>query len=170
MPMSEIIHIAALGEDNRVIGRGMDLPWHLPEDLKRFKRLTVGHPLVMGRTTFDAVLHQFGRPLPKRRNVILSRRGAHPQHPEIEVYDSVEAVIHALRDEPTVYIGGGGTVYTQFLPHATRLELTLVDGAPEGDVFFPEYAHLIDSVFEQTFEERHDGFRFVTYDRKSEAS
>ncbi|MEM1096566.1 MAG: dihydrofolate reductase [Bacteroidota bacterium] len=168
--MPDLILIAALGAQNRVIGRGGDLPWHLPEDLKRFKRLTVGHPIVMGRTTFDSILRQLGRPLPKRRNVVLSRRGPIAAHPEVEVYGSVDAVMEALRDEPTVFIGGGGMVYEQFLPHAARLELTLVEGAPEGDVHFPEYEPLIGPDFKQTFEERHDGFRFVTYDRKASAS
>lgn len=164
--MSDLILIAALGASNRVIGRGGDLPWHLPADLKRFKQLTLGHPIVMGRTTFDSILRQLGRPLPKRRNIVLSRRGPLAAHPEVEVYASTAAVLDAVRDAPTIYIGGGGTVYEQFLPHATRLELTLVERAPEGDVHFPAYAHLIGSVFEQTFEEQHDGFRFVTYDRK----
>ncbi|MEO1728387.1 MAG: dihydrofolate reductase, partial [Bacteroidota bacterium] len=76
MPAPEIVLIAALAERDRLIGDGLDLPWHIPADLKRFKRLTVGHPLVMGRRTFESLVHQFGGPLPKRANVVLTRDAA----------------------------------------------------------------------------------------------
>lgn len=165
MERPEIVLIAALAEQNRVIGRGLSLPWHLPEDLRRFKRLTTGHPLVMGRRTFDALVHQFGGPLPKRRNIVLTRHGPVPGFPTLETYGSVEAVLEALRDVPTLFIGGGSAVYEAFLPLADRLELTLVAGAHPGDVFFPPFEHLIGTTFTCTHEEPRDGFRFVTYRR-----
>lgn len=165
--MSTYILIAALAEKNRVIGKGMDLPWRLPEDLKRFKQLTLGHPLLMGRTTFASVLHQFGGPLPGRRCVVLSHQeNPFPEYPEIEVVDSLEAARATLADEPTVYVAGGGTIYAQCLPFADRLELTLVEGDYEGDAYFPEYEHLIGPVFEEVAEDERDGFRFVSYQRK----
>lgn len=167
MPTPEIVLIAAVAEKNRVIGRGMDLPWHIPEDLRRFKRLTTGHPLVMGSTTFLAIVHQFGKPLPNRRNIILSTHGLVEGYPEIETYRSGPEMLDALREEPVIYIGGGGTVYEQFLPQAHRLELTLVEGDHEGDTFFPPYEHLVGSVFQPIQEEAHPGFRFVTYERRS---
>ncbi len=163
----EIVLIAAVAEKNRVIGRGMDLPWRLPEDLKRFKRLTLGHPLVMGRKTFESVLHQFGGPLPKRRNVVVSTTGRWPEYPEVEVYGSLDDALAALADEPRIFIGGGGTIYQQCLPLADRLELTLVSGDFEGDAFFPPYEHLVGTVFEKTAEEPREGYRFVTYVRKN---
>ncbi|RMF62848.1 MAG: dihydrofolate reductase [Bacteroidetes bacterium] len=165
----EIVLIAALAEENRVIGRDLSLPWHLPEDLRRFERLTMGHPLVMGRRTFDSLLHQFGGPLPGRRNVVVSTRSDLDLPPGVERYAALEAALQALRDQPRIFIGGGGTIYAQCLPVADRLELTLVEGRYEGDAFFPPYEHLIGSVFEKTAEERHEGFRFVTYRRTDRA-
>jgi dihydrofolate reductase len=161
----EIVLIAAVAESNRVIGDGMDLPWHLPEDLRRFKRLTTGHPLLMGRRTFEAIVHQFGGPLPDRRLVVLTSRGALPDFPQIEAYASIDAARAALAGEDVVFIGGGGGVYEQFLPEADRLELTLVEGDYDGDTFFPPFEHLVGDVFEVTHEDARDGFRFVTYER-----
>jgi dihydrofolate reductase len=162
----EIVLIAAVAEKNRVIGQEMDLPWHLPDDLKRFKRLTTGRPLLMGRRTFASIVHQFGKVLPNRRNVVLTSQGRLPGYPDVETYPSIDAAMEALADEPLVFIGGGGDIYAQFLPRADRLELTLVEGDYEGDTFFPPFEHLVGPVFEVAAEERRDGFRFVTYVRK----
>jgi dihydrofolate reductase len=161
----EIVLIAAVAEKNRVIGKDRDLPWHIPEDLKHFKRLTTGHPLLMGRKTFESIVHQFGGPLPERRMVVLTRRGVLSDYPDVETYPSIDAAMEALADEDTIFIGGGETIYEQFLPKADRLELTLVEGDYEGDTFFPEFEHLIGDVFERVREEPRDGFRFVTYER-----
>ncbi len=165
MPNPEIVLIAAVAEKNRVIGKDRDLPWHIPEDLKHFKRLTTGHPLLMGRKTFESIVHQFGGPLPDRRMVVLTRRGVLPDYPEVETYPSIDAAMEALADEDIIFIGGGESIYEQFLPQADRLELTLVEGAYEGDTFFPAYEYLLGDVFERVREEPHEGFRFVTYER-----
>ena len=161
----EIVVIAAVAEDNRVIGRGHDLPWHLPQDLKRFQRLTTGHPIIMGRRTFESLVHQFGGPLKGRRNLVLTSRGALPELPEAEVYTSLTDALDAAADAERVFIGGGATVYEQVLPHADRMELTLVEGHYEGDTYFPSFEHLVGEVYEVTAEEPHEGFRFVTYER-----
>lgn len=166
--MPEIVLIAAVAEKNRVIGRDRDLPWHIPEDLKHFKRLTTGHPLLMGRKTFESIVHQFGGPLPDRRLVVLTSQGAVPGYPEVEAYPSIDAAMAALADEDLVFIGGGEAVYRQFLPRADRLELTLVEGNYEGDTYFPAYEHLIGSTFECVEEQPRDGYRFVTYERIAE--
>lgn len=163
--MPELVLIAAVAEENRVIGRDRDLPWHLPDDLKRFKRLTIGHPLLMGRRTFESVVHQFGGPLPDRRMVVLTTQGDFDDYPDVETYDSIDAAMDALSDEDLVFIGGGEAIYRQFLPEADRLELTLVDGVYEGDTYFPPFEHLIGDVFEETAVDERDGFRFVTYER-----
>lgn len=165
----EIVLIAAVAEKNRVIGHEMDLPWYLPEDLKRFKRLTVGHPLIMGRRTFESLLHQFGGPLPKRRNVVLTTSGDFDAYPNTETYRTSDEALQACAGEDVVFIGGGASIYAHFLPLADRLELTLVEGDYEGDTFFPPYEHLIGPVFRLAEEERHDGFRFVTYVRRGSA-
>ena len=163
--MPELVIIAAVAEENRVIGQDHDLPWHIPEDLQHFKELTSGHPLLMGRHTFESIIHQFGGPLPNRRMVVLTSQGPFTDYPEVETYASIDAAMEALADTDIVFIGGGEAIYRQFLPKADRLELTLVEGAYEGDTYFPPYAHLIGDVFEETAVDERDGFRFVTYER-----
>lgn len=172
--MPEIVLIAALAEENRVIGDGMELPWHLPEDLKHFKRLTRGHPLLMGRRTFRSIVHQFGGPLPERRTVVLTTQGPFEDFPNIETAASVEEALATVagNDDSTerLFVGGGGTVYEQFLTEpllarVDRLELTLVEGRYEGDTHFPAYEHLVGPVFRKTAETPKEGFRFVTYER-----
>lgn len=161
----QIILIAAVAEKNRVIGHGLDLPWHLPADLKRFKRLTLGLPLVMGRRTFEAIIQQFGGLLPDRRHIVLTTRGPIAEYPDVETVSSIPEVLELLKDEPVIYIGGGGTVYEQFLPLATKMELTLVEGNYDGDTYFPPFQHLVGDQFEVVGDESQDGFRFVTYER-----
>jgi dihydrofolate reductase len=164
----EIVLIAAVADENRVIGKDKDLPWHIPEDLKHFKRLTTGHPLLMGRRTFESIVHQFGGPLPDRRTVVLTTKGELPEYPDVEAYASIDAALEALEGEDTVFIGGGEAVYEQFLPRADRLELTLVEGDYEGDTYFPEYEHLVGDTFEITRDDPRDGFRFVTFERRTD--
>lgn len=160
-----IVIIAAVADANRVIGRKGDLPWRLPEDLKRFKRLTMGHPMLMGRRTFESLADHFGGPLPGRRNMILTTRGPLPDHPEIETFASVAEALRAVGDCSQLFIAGGGNVFKQFLPHADRLELTHVEGDYDGDTFFPPYEHLVGELFRCVEEERGAGYRFATYAR-----
>ena len=163
--MPEIVLIAAVAEENRVIGKDKDLPWHLPEDLQHFKKLTTGHALLMGRRTFESVVHQFGGPLPDRRMVVLTHDGPFEEYPEIETHPSIDAALDAVADEDVVFIGGGESIYEQFLPKADRLELTLIEGDYEGDTYFPPFESLVGDVFETTTVDERDGFRFVTYER-----
>lgn len=164
----ELVIIAAVAEENRVIGIGQDLPWHIPEDLRRFKSLTSGYPILMGRRTFESLLHQFGGPLKNRRNLVLTDSpGAWKDLPEVETYSSIDEAMDAVQNEPIVFIGGGAAVYEQFLERADRMELTLVEGSYEGDTFFPPYEHLVGTRYEIQEEEVHPGFRFVTYVAKN---
>jgi dihydrofolate reductase len=165
--MPELVLIAAVAEENRVIGQDKDLPWHIPEDLQHFKELTTGHALLMGRRTFESIVHQFGSPLPDRRMVVLTTQGPFDEYPEVETYASIDAALDALADEDVVFIGGGESIYRQFLPEADRLELTLIEGEYEGDTYFPRFEHLVGDVFETTDVEAHDGFRFVTYEHRN---
>ena len=164
--MPEIVLIAAVAEKNLVIGKENDLPWHIPEDLKHFKRLTTGETLLMGRATFESIVKSFGKVLPNRRMVVLTSRGALPDYPEVETVSSVEEALDALGDLERLFIAGGGSVYVQFLDRADRLELTLVEGDFEGDTFFPPFEHLVGPVFAVEEEDRREGFRFVTYRRR----
>ena len=161
----EIVIIAAVAKENRVIGNGMDLPWHIPEDLKRFKTLTSGYPILMGRNTFESLIHQFGGPLKGRRNLVLSSDMSWPEYDNVDVFSSVDEALGAACGAERLFIGGGASVYDAFLERADRLELTLVDGAPDGDVHFPEWEQLIGTMYRETARDEHSGFAFVTYTR-----
>lgn len=131
--MPALTLIAAMGS-NRVIGADGQLPWHEPEDLAHFKRVTSGHAVIMGRKTWQAL----GRPLPKRRNLVITRQAGFSA-PGAEVFASLDAAIAAARStdaEPMVI--GGGEIYRQALPQATRIHLTEVRADPVGDTTFPE--------------------------------
>ncbi|MGW6199272.1 dihydrofolate reductase [Kribbella sp. NPDC055110] len=148
-----IILIAAVGR-NGVIGRDNDLPWRIREDLQRFKQLTLGHTLVMGRKTYDSI----GRPLPGRRTVVVTRQ---PDWSAAGV-DVTHSVEEALKYDGTLYVAGGGEIYRQALPYADALELTEVNQSPDGDVTFPA---VDPSTWIETAREAHDGFSFVSYRR-----
>jgi dihydrofolate reductase len=152
----KIALIAAVAR-NLVIGKDGTLPWHIAEDLKRFKRLTLGHPVLMGRRTWESL----GRPLPGRRNVVVTSGDL----PEVEHYSSVDAALDALKDQETVYVIGGATLYARLLNEADLLYLTELATAVEGDTLFPPFRHLIGSVFVETARQEHDGFAFVDYRR-----
>lgn len=148
--------IAALGR-NRVIGRKGKLPWHVPEDLKRFKRLTTGHPVLMGRKTFDSL----GRPLANRRNVVVSSQ----QIPGVECHRSPGEALKALAKEDLVFILGGGQIYSQLLEKVDYLYLTVIEGDFDGDTHFPPYEHLIGKLFRLVKSEPGEGFAFQDYVR-----
>ena len=134
--MTELVLIAAL-DRNHVIGRGNALPWRLPDDLKRFKALTLGKPVLMGRKTAESL----GRALPRRRNLVLTRSGGVPFE-GMQAVASVDEAL-ALADEDgaaDLCVIGGGEVYALCLPQAMRMHLTHVDTAVEGaDAFFPAF-------------------------------
>ncbi len=160
-----IIVIAALARENRCIGRETRLPWHIPEDMQRFKRLTYGFPMIMGRTTCEGLIRDFGKPLPGRPTLALTRNPDSAIHPEIELCPSLGSALERVKTVEKVFIAGGENVYQEGLNVADRLELTLIDGAYEGDTFFPAYEHLVGSEFYLSQEDSRDGFSFVTYDR-----
>lgn len=159
----ELIIIAAVAEKDRLIGDGMKLPWHIPEDLKRFKQLTKGHPLLMGRRTFESILAQFGRPLPDRRHIVLTHHPERVKHPAAECFRSIEMALDALKNETKVYIAGGAEVYRAFLERADRLELTIVEGNYEGDTYFPPWEHLVGTRFTLVERQERDGYRFESF-------
>ncbi|WP_318569477.1 dihydrofolate reductase [Salinigranum marinum] len=158
--------VAAVAE-NRVIGRGGEMPWHLPADLRHFKETTTGHPVVMGRRTYDSIAAQLDGPLPERHSVVLSSRDL--DLPEgATVVDSVDAARRAAgraaarMGVDTVYVVGGETVYEQFLPLADGLVLTELHDAYEGDTVFPVYDP---GEWIEVDRDPHDGFDFVSYER-----
>ena len=153
-----MIHIIAAIDQHRGIGYGGDMLYHIREDLRRFKSLTMGHTLVMGRKTFDSLP---GGALPGRRNIVITRNEAWTA-PEVERASSLaEALAMASGDE--IYIIGGGQVYAEALPIADMLDLTLIHlAAPEVDTFFPPY---VDMFVEREREDKPD-YSFVTLVRK----
>ena len=141
-PLVPIVIVAAMAKDSRVIGNNNTLLWHIPDDLKRFKELTLGHPVIMGRKTFDSILAILGRPLPKRTTIILTRDPNFTfNHKDVVVAHSLQAAVDtALKTNPSeINIGGGAELYHHALPYVDRLHLTLVDDNPPGDSYFPEY-------------------------------
>jgi dihydrofolate reductase len=122
--------IAAIGK-NGVIGRGPDIPWRLPADQQRFKQITMGRPIIMGRKTHDSI----GRPLPGRLNIVVTRQSGYAA-PGCEVVSSLDAALERAGDGEAFVIGGS-ELYRAALPRASRLYLTFIDVEPEGDVFFP---------------------------------
>jgi dihydrofolate reductase len=150
--------------DNGVIGRGNGLPWHLPDDLMRFKALTMGHSLLMGRKTHDSI----GRALPGRRNLVLTRNGAW-RAPGCEAVPSLDAAL-ARSAGSTLFVIGGAEVFSLAWPVVGRLELTEVHAEPEGDTRL----HGFDRAgWRETFRERHVAdarhahpFSFVTLVRR----
>jgi dihydrofolate reductase len=126
--------IAALAA-NRVIGRNNALPWHLPADLKRFKALTMGHPVVMGRKTHESI----GKALPGRRNLVITRNRGYSA-PGCEIVHSLDEVIAACRGAEEIFIIGGAELYRESLPRAHRLEFTEILAEFEGDATFPDFS------------------------------
>jgi len=162
MQLSLVAAVAA----NGVIGADGGVPWHLPEDLAHFRETTVGHPVVMGRRTFESIAADIGGPLPDRHNVVLT---SHPERlPDtvtpVSSLPAARSVVRAHKAD-VAYVIGGGTVYRQFLPAADELVLTELDAPHEGDTTFPPVDWDRWRVVER---QRHDAFDIVTYARTPE--
>ena len=165
--MSVVAAIAAIGK-NRVLGKANKLLWHIPDDLMRFKKLTLGHPIVLGRKTFESILGYLGEPLPARKNIIVT----HDPKWHYEGTIAAPSVLEAIEtgkalDSEWVSIGGGAQIYAEALPYTSRLCLTIIDAEPpaggEGDAFFPEY----ESEFtNELFREEHEwnGLKYTWVD------
>jgi dihydrofolate reductase len=149
---------------NNVIGRDGGMPWHLSADLKRFKAITMGKPIVMGRLTFESI----GKPLPGRRNIVISRQSGFVAE-GCEVVASPTAALAAAADAPEIMVIGGGRIYQQLLPLADRVYLTRVHASPEGDAYFPDLPasewRLIEREDFPVSNERPTGYSFELYQR-----
>lgn len=161
-----IISMVAAMANNRVIGKDNQMPWHLPADLKHFKQVTLGKPVIMGRKTFESI----GRLLPGRRNIIISRsqpvdaKGA-------EWVTSLDQAFSMLQDQQEVMVIGGAEIYRQCLPLAKRLYLTKIDLDADGDAYFPDYTatglnwRQIEASEHQADEMNPHYCRFITLER-----
>jgi dihydrofolate reductase len=150
-----MITLIAAIDDNRLIGKDDTLPWHIPADFKHFKAVTLGHPIVMGRKTYDSLPK---RPLPGRSNLVVSRR---PSPDGLTVFDTIEAALaEGRRESDEVFVIGGQSIYEQTIGIADRLLVTHVDGSFEGNYWFPEIGT---RWGEPTILQIGDGFRIADY-------
>lgn len=159
--MAELVAIAAVAR-NGVIGAGNDIPWRIPQDLARFKSVTMGQLLIMGRRTFDSI----GRPLPGRQTIVVTRDPAWSRDGVSVAHSVVEAISAARRMAPgrPVFVVGGGEIYRAAWELTDRLDITEVDVDAAGDVSFPR---IDPAVWARTGYEPHDGFAFSSYQRRS---
>jgi dihydrofolate reductase len=161
--MKNLTLIAAAGENNE-LGKDQDLVWHLPDDFKRFKELTTGHHIIMGRKTFET----FPKPLPNRTHVVITNKKDY--HPEAAiVVHSMEEAIEVAKDDPQPFVIGGGEIYKLALAKADKIELTRVHGTFDADTYFPEFNEQEWRITASTFhpkDAKHDyAFTYLTYQR-----
>lgn len=158
---TRVLLVAAVAR-NGVIGARGKLPWHLPEDLKHFKQLTLGHPVIMGRRTWDSL----GRPLPGRENIVISRAPGF-EAAGASVAASLPAAIALCAGEPVAFVIGGSEIYAAALPHADGLVLTEIDADYEGDTRFPDWDRSAWKVSQKETHTSSEGLRFsyVLYEK-----
>ena len=160
-----MITIIAAAAENNALGKDNDLVWHLPDDFKRFKRLTSGHYIIMGRKTFES----FPKLLPDRTHVIITRKDNYQPEGTI-VVNSLEEALKASKLDEQPFIIGGGEIYKMGMDKADRIELTRVHGEFEADTFFPEIDEnewsLVNEQFHEKDEKHDHSFTYLTYERK----
>lgn len=160
-----ILSMIVATADNRVIGKDNQMPWHMPADLQYFKKVTLKKPIIMGRKTFESI----GRPLPGRRNIVISRDKNY-QAEGIELVSSVEEALEAAQGVEEIMVIGGGKIYEHCLPKAQRLYITHIDLDVEGDTYFPDYEQhaswqLLSSEAHQADDSNAYPYRFNVYER-----
>ncbi|MEE3225388.1 MAG: dihydrofolate reductase [Bacteroidota bacterium] len=160
------ITLIAAAAENNALGKDNDLVWHLPDDFKRFKKLTSHHHIIMGRKTFES----FPKPLPNRTHIVITRNSEYDAGEGIIVVDSIDAALDAVMNDDNPYVIGGGEIYKLALDQATLIELTRVHSSFEADAFFPEINENDWELVAETFhpkDERHDyAFTYLTYARR----
>ena len=154
-----MITIIAACSKNRVIGKDNQLLWHLPEDLKRFKNLTLGNPVVMGRKTYQSI----GKSLPGRLNIILTKNKDFKAD-NCLIYNNIYDMLE-IYEQSNLFVIGGGEIYNMFWPYAKKVELTLIDKDFEGDTFFPQLGndwieHSVETNSNSDFE-----YKYITYQK-----
>jgi dihydrofolate reductase len=164
--VKSLVLIAAASKNN-ALGKDNDLLWHLPDDFKRFKKITSGHKIIMGRKTFES----FPKPLPNRTHIIITRDKDYVvEHDECVVVYSIDAAIKLIENDQLSFIIGGGEIYRQSEKFANKIELTRVHKAFEADTFFPEIDlndwELIEEEYHPRDEKHKYDFTYLTYIRK----
>lgn len=156
-----MISIIAAVAKNNAIGVKNDLPWHIPEDLRRFKELTTGKTVLMGANTYNSIVKRLGQPLPNRKNIVVSNDPQFNVPKGVLLYNSLDEAIEKNKNED-LFIIGGASIYNQTLDKADKLYITWIDQEPEGDVFFPK---IDQNKWRLVGEEEHAGFTFAIYDK-----
>lgn len=166
MAKPKISIIAAIAK-NRAIGKKNTLLWRISEELKRFKKITTGHPIIMGRKTFESI----GRPLPNRTNIVVTRNPNY-KAAGVLVTDSLDAAIEKAKNNPPeggdsreIFIIGGGQIYEQAIKLADKLYLTIVEGEYEADTFFPDYSEFDKVVYEESRVSEGYKYKFLELER-----
>ena len=161
--MGVVTLIAAAAENNE-LGKDKDLVWHLPDDFKRFKELTTGHHIIMGRKTFET----FPKPLPNRTHVVITRKKDYYPEGAIVVH-SLDEALEVAKDDPQPFVIGGGEIYRLSLAKADKIELTRVHGSFDADTYFPEFNEknwkLVQSTCHPKDEKHNYAFTYLTYER-----
>jgi dihydrofolate reductase len=163
-----IVIVVGLGKKDSALGYKNGLLWHVPADLKRFKELTMGHPIIMGQKTFESILEILGKPFPGRTNIVATLDKNYKYEGVKVAYSLEEAVEIAQSESPTeIHIGGGGQIYKQMLPLVDQLHITWFHDKKEADTFFPEFKDEFEVVKEHPVQ-NHEGlyFQWVDYKRK----
>jgi len=142
-----------------VIGLNGEMPWHYSNDLKHFKRTTMGHPIIMGRIVFESINE---KPLPGRENIVLSRTRDYEQ---ATCFDAIPKALDYVEEEEQAFIIGGAQIYKQLLPEVEKLFVTEIHQTFNGDTYFPEYRNQIGEVWKETKREEHPKLSFVVYER-----
>ncbi|MEY7847669.1 dihydrofolate reductase [Natrarchaeobius sp. A-rgal3] len=168
----ELVGIVAVA-DNGIIGRDGEMPWHVPADLAHFKETTMGHPVIMGRVTYEGILETLGEPLPGRTTVVLTNRdlevpdGATVANGLGEALTVAERIARERYDADRIFVAGGATVYEELLSALDRLIVTEIHDDPDGDTRFPEWDR---EAYQEVSRDDREGFAFVEYVRIGESA
>jgi dihydrofolate reductase len=167
-PTTPIVIVAAMSRKKRAIGYKNKLLWHIPADLRRFKELTLGHPIIMGRKTFESIVAMLGKPLPGRTNIIVTRNPEYKVPGAITAGSLEAAFAIAERENPKeIHIGGGAELYTAAMPYVDRLHLTLVESEGPADTYFPDFSQDFIPTKEYNPEESGNiSYQWIDYKRR----
>ena len=159
----KISMIAVLSNVNRALGVKNGLLWKIDGDLPRFKAITSGHPIIMGRLTYESI----GRPLPNRTNIVVSKSNTIPKTPGLVIINSIEGAIAKAKeiDENEIFIIGGGKIYSETIKYADRLYLTVVDDEPLADTFFPDYSAFTTVIKVEPHPEHNPPFKYIVLEK-----